>query len=159
MISKRNNKEYKMDTINGVKLKYGTTNKANPQVLYITGRTWVRPMNKMNYSDSLDRIKNRMERRILNRLKTLNCFDTKYIFNFDLTPQNMKSGVSKFMTFNIFLKQNKFEVKELKSIKPVLNVAILPLIEEMTNDFNEDYFELHINKPNTNGKEKKGEAN
>jgi hypothetical protein len=151
---KRRNKEYQMGSINGLSVKYGTTNKIDPRVVYITGKAWVKPLRKIDYSDSLDRIRNRMEKRIMNRLKTMVGMDKKYIFDLNLSPMNMKVGKPKFMTFNIFLRQDKLSVKSLESIGSVLDVTMSPLIEEMTNDFNDDYFVIDTNK---NGKTKENE--
>ena len=147
MDCKRNKKEFKIGNINGVTLKYGSTNRTDPRVLYITGKTWVRPTKENDYSDSLNRIKNRMERRILNRLRSLQSLDSKYIFDFSLTPLNMKVGRSKFMTFNLFMRQKKDNVRSLKSVGKIIDTTILPLIDEMIDDFGENYFELNLKKP------------
>lgn len=151
---KRKNKEYMMPSINGVSVKYGTTDKTNPQVVYITGKTWVKPTKKIDFHESIGDIRKRMEKRILNRLKTVDGMDNKYIFDLDINPLNMKVGNSKFMTFNIFLRQNKGNVRSLKNVGGLLNVAFLPLIEEMTDDFNRDYFELIPKKSKRENEEK-----
>ena len=151
---KRKNKEYIMPSINGVSIKYGTTDKTNPQVVYITGKTWVKPTKKIDFHESIGDIRKRMEKRILNRLKTVDGMDNKYIFDLDINPLNMKVGNSKFMTFNIFLRQNKGNVRSLKNVGGLLNVAFLPLIEEMTDDFNRDYFELIPKKSKRENEEK-----
>lgn len=151
---KRKNKEYIMPSINGVSIKYGTTDKTNPQVVYITGKTWVKPTKKIDFHESIGDIRKRMEKRILNRLKTVDGMDNKYIFDLDINPLNMKVGNSKFMTFNIFLRQNKENVRSLKNVGGLLNIAFLPLIEEMTDDFNRDYFELIPKKSKRENEEK-----
>ena len=143
---KRKKKEYKMENVKGISLKYGSTNRTNPQVLYITGKAWVKPTIDVDYADSLGRIRKRMERRILERLRTIESLDTKYIFDFSLSPLNMKVGKPKFMTFNIFLKQKKESMRNVKNAGKLLDSTIVPLIDEMAADFNNDYFVLKGNK-------------
>ena len=142
MENKRNKKEYKMTSVNGVSLKYGSTNRTNPQVLYVTGKAWVKPTREMDYSDSLSRVKKRMERRILERLRLVDSLETKYIFDFDISPLNMKAGRPKFMTFNIFLKQKKENMRPLKGAGKLIDSTIVPLIDQMVEDFNENDFVL-----------------
>ena len=138
--------EIKLETTNNISLKCATCDGTNPRVLYISGKTWVKPIMKTNYSDSLSRIKNRMENRILNTLRKLDSLDSKFIFDFSLTPLNMRVGRAKFMTFNIFLRQKEDNVRKLKNISKTIDIAILPLIDEMVNDFEENCFELNLKK-------------
>ena len=138
--------EIKLETTNNISLKCATCDRTNPRVLYISGKTWVKPIMKTNYSDSLSRIKNRMENRILNTLRKLDSLDSKFIFDFSLTPLNMRVGRAKFMTFNIFLRQKEDNVRKLKNISKTIDIAILPLIDEMVNDFEENCFELNLKK-------------
>ena len=87
-----------------------------------------------------------MENRILNTLRKLDSLDSKFIFDFSLTPLNMRVGRAKFMTFNIFLRQKEDNVRKLKNISKTIDIAILPLIDEMVNDFEENCFELNLKK-------------
>lgn len=138
--------EIKLETTNNISLKCAVADRTNPRVLYISGKTWVKPIMKTNYSDSLSRIKNRMENRILNTLRKLDSLDSKFIFDFSLTPLNMRVGRAKFMTFNIFLRQKEDNVRKLKNISKTIDMTILPLIDEMVNDFEENCFELNLKK-------------
>ena len=62
---KRLNKEYKLDVCRHISLKYGTVNKNNPQVVYVSGKCWVSPLRQMNY----ELVFNDIEKKMRNNIK------------------------------------------------------------------------------------------
>ena len=66
---KRLNKEYKLDVCKHISLKYGTVNRNNPQVVYVSGKCWVSPLRNMNYADVISNIEKEMRRNSRNRYR------------------------------------------------------------------------------------------
>ena len=135
-----------MGTIDGVTIKCGSTNRNEPDVIYMTGKTWVKPNVECNFASSIASVRRNMERRIKTALNTFDDFEKKYIFDFSLTPLNMQVGKPKFMQFHIFLRQNRKKMKEFRKIKDVLNETMTPIVRAMINDFNDNEFDLTIHK-------------
>ncbi len=138
--------ELKMGTIDGVAIKCGSTNRKEPDVIYMVGKTWVKPNIECNFESSIALVRRNMERRIKIALNTFDDFENKYIFDFSLTPLNMEVGKPKFMQFQIFLRQNKRKMREFRKIKDILNETMTPIVRAMINDFNDNDFDLTIHK-------------
>ena len=133
--------ELPLDSIDSLGLKIGTFNFKDPKVFFISGCAWVTCTKKIDYAKALDEIESNMHRRIRERLSKIDCLDEKFIFDFDLTANNMKLGSAKFFKFMIFFKQNG-EIRSLEKMKTLMNVTIIDGIEEMINDFQECGFRL-----------------
>jgi hypothetical protein len=89
---KRLNKEYKLDVCNHVVVKYGSVNKDNPQVVYVSGRCWVSPQIKMDYDDVIYHIEKEMRKNIKLFLMDGINFDKKFILDFDINTDNFEIG-------------------------------------------------------------------
>ena len=89
---KRLNKEYKLDVCSHVVVKYGSVNKDNPQVVYVSGRCWVSPQIKMNYDDVIYHIEKEMRKNIKLFLMDGINFDKKFILDFDINTDNFGIG-------------------------------------------------------------------
>ena len=133
--------ELPLDSIDSLELKIGTFNQKYPLVFFISGSTWIECVENVAYEKALEWIKTRMHKRIAKRLQEIDGLDEKFIFDFDLTANNMKLGIAKFFKIMIFFKQ-KGEIRSLEKMKTLMNVTIIDEIEEMINDFEECGFRL-----------------
>ena len=61
---KRQKKEYNLDVCNHIILKYGTVNRDNPQVIYVSGKCWISPKDEMNYGKAISEIERNMRKNI-----------------------------------------------------------------------------------------------
>ena len=125
---KRLNKEYKLDVCNHVVVKYGSVNKDNPQVVYVSGRCWVSPQIKMNYDDVIYHIEKEMR-------KNIKLFLMDGI-NFD----------KKFLSFDFYLRQNEANKKSLKDLKNILNGRISTVVNNLVYLFKENDFTIEKRK-------------
>ena len=97
---KRLNKEYKLDVCKHISLKYGTVNKNNPQVVYVSGKCWVSPLKQMDYANVVNGIEKDMRKNIKNFLIDGVNFDNKYILDFDISIDKLLPNEKKFLSFD-----------------------------------------------------------
>jgi hypothetical protein len=143
---KRLNKEYKLDVCNHVVVKYGSVNKDNPQVVYVSGRCWVSPQMKMDYDYVISRIEKEMRKNIkLFFMDGIN-FDKKFILDFDINTDNFVIGDKKFLSFDFYLRQNETNKKSLKDLKNILNGKISTVVNNLVYLFKENDFTIEKRK-------------
>ena len=137
---KRLNKEYKLDVCSHIKLKYGTVNRNNPQVIYVSGKCWVSPLRKMDYTSVFNEAEKNMRKNIKTFLIDGVNFEDKYILDFDINIDNISPSEKKFLSFDFYLKQNEKNKKELSAFKDVFNRKISTIANNLVyvlkkNDF------------------------
>lgn len=143
---RRLNKEYKLDVCNHILVKYGTVNKDNPQVVYVSGRCWVSPQSKMNYDAVISNIEKEMRKNIKLFLMDGVNFDKKFILDFDLNTDNFGVGDKKFLSFDFYLRQNEANKKPLKDLKSVINGKISTVVNNLVYLFKENNFTIEKRK-------------
>lgn len=143
---KRLNKEYKLDVCKHISLKYGTVNKNNPQVVYVSGKCWVSPLKKMNYGDVINNIEKDMRKNIKNFLIDGVNFDNKYILDFDISIDNLSINEKKFLSFDFYLRQNEKNKKELIDLKDMFNRKISTIANNLVYMFKENDFTIEKTK-------------
>lgn len=143
---KRLNKEYKLDVCNHISLKYGTVNRNNPQVVYISGKCWVSPQKEMDYSSVINDIEKNMRKNIKSFLIDGVNFDNKFILDFDINIDNLSPKVKKFLSFDFYLRQNEKNKKELADLKELFNRKISTIANNLVYSFKENDFTVDKKK-------------
>lgn len=142
----RLNKEYKLDVCNHISLKYGTVNRHNPQVVYVSGKCWVMPLKKMNYNSVLNEIEENMRKNIKTFLIDGVNFDNRYILDFDISTDNITPNEKKFLSFDFYLRQNESNKKELRALKEMFNRKISTIANNLVYMFQENDFTVNKTK-------------
>ena len=143
---KRLNKEYKLDVCNHMILKYGSVNKDNPQVVYVSGRCWVSPQTDMDYESVVYEIEKKVRNTIKAFLMDGVNFDNKFILDFDINTDKMNKNDKKFLSFDLYLKQNENNKKTLKELKELLMHRISTVANNIVYFFKENDFEINKKK-------------
>lgn len=143
---KRLNKEIKLNVCNHINLKYGSTNKDNPEIVYILGKAWVSPKFNGEYESILNGIQNNFRKKIKNIVTESNIFENKFVLDFDLNSTNMEKDKKKFLSFDLFLKQDKNNVKKLKELNTLLSNNIGNLANDLVYDFSINDFDVTTKK-------------
>lgn len=125
------------------KIKIGTTNKINPKVIYIEGRTFIQPLNdKSSYSSELTGIKREFNKIIQNFIDSNELFSKKYILDFQVTQSGISITKRSFLSFQFLLKQkNEDKILKLKDVKQKTESNIQGILNLLTKcikeyDFN-----------------------
>jgi hypothetical protein len=143
---KRLNKEYKLDVCKHISLKYGTVNRNNPQVVYVSGKCWVSPLRTMNYGDIISNIEKEMRRNIKTFFIDEINFDNKYILDFDINVDNINPNEKKFLSFDFYLRQNEKNKKQLGDLKDMLNRKVSTIANNLVYMFKENNFSIEKRK-------------
>ena len=143
---KRLNKEYKLDVCNHVTVKYGSVNKDNPQVIYVSGKCWVSPKIQMDYGYVISRIEKEMKKSIkLFLIDEIN-FTNRFILDFDINTDKFNIGDKKFLSFDFYLRQNDSDVKKLKDLKGMLSNKVSTVVNNLVYLFKENGFTVEKRK-------------
>lgn len=130
------NKEYQLEVSDKIRTKIGTTNRNEPKVVYVHGRAWVTPMQEDDYEKVIDRISKKFKYGVKKMIVEDYLFSTKYILDFNLSTTAMGVGKKSFLSFDLFLKQERdIPLKELKAmIADDIRALLFNLEEEFTNN-------------------------
>lgn len=143
---KRLNKEYKLDVCKHISLKYGTVNRNNPQVVYISGKCWVSPLKEMNYSDVIDDIEKEMKKNIKTFFIDDVNFINKFILDFDINTDNLIPKEKKFLSFDFYLRQNEKNKKQLSDLKDLFSRKVSTIANNLVYMFKENNFSIEKRK-------------
>ena len=143
---KRLNKEYKLDVCKHISLKYGTVNRNNPQVVYISGKCWVSPQREMNYADVIDNIEKGMKRNIKSFLIDGINFDNRFILDFDINTDGLVPREKKFLSFDFYLRQNEKNKKQLSELNDLFKRKVSTIANNLVYSFKENDFTINKKK-------------
>ena len=143
---RRLNKEYKLDVCNHISLKYGTVNKNNPQVVYVSGKCWISPLKQMDYANVINSIEKGMRKNIKNFLTDGINFENKYILDFDISVDNLSINEKKFLSFDFYLRQNEKNKKDIADLKDIFNRKISTIANNLVYMFKENDFTIQKTK-------------
>ena len=143
---KRLKKEYSLDVCNHIVLKYGTVNRDNPQVIYISGKCWVSPLYEMDYEKAISAIEKDMRRNIRNMLTDGVNFDKKFILDFDINVDGLSPTNKRFLSFDFYLRQNEKNKKELSKLQPLLSGKVSTISNNLVYLFRENSFSIEKHK-------------
>lgn len=148
----RKKRQVSLAPINGISIAYGTINSKEPKVVYLTGRSWVKPLFEHDYEESLDEIKYNMKRRLNKAIISTESISNRFIFDFSLTAINMKPGKSKFLQFQVFISQQGENLIPFNAMRKIVDDTIVPAVFDMADDFNDNGYALSMTNEKDNRK-------
>jgi hypothetical protein len=143
---KRFNKEYKLDVCNHISLKFGSVNKDNPQVIYVSGKCWILPTKEMNYSLRIHSIEKEFKERIKMFFLDNENFDNKLILDFDINTDGLSPTRKKFLSFDFYLRQNERNKKSLSELKDIVSRKSSTVSNNLVYLFKENNFQIEKKK-------------
>lgn len=150
---KRLTKEYKLDICDNINLKYGTVNKDNPQVIYISGTCWISPQkDNINYDNVLSIIKRHIRQDIKQYLIHGDYFDDKFILDFETTLDDALMNDKKYLSFDLYLRQYKDNVRKMRELDSFINEKIGILSNNIVALFEKNNFAIAQKKNETDNK-------
>ena len=140
------NKEIKLNSCENICLKYGSVNKNDPQVIYVSGKMWICPTYDGDFEAQISFAYNNFKRKLTKILRDSTIFDSKHILDFDINPENLIKDKKKFFSISFFIKQNSEKLINLNSIKNIISTEFGYLFKELENDLIENDFEISKTK-------------
>lgn len=143
---KRLNKEYKLDVSNNVIIKYGSVNKDNPQVVYVSGKCWVCPTRETDYDDVISKVESEMRSNIKRIFIDGVNFENRFILDFDISTDGLYPNRKKFLSFDFYLRQKEKNKKSLTDLKKLLDSKVSAISSSMVYTFNQNDFTVEKRK-------------
>ena len=142
----RLNKEIKIDICENINLKYGSVNKNDPQIIYVSGRMWVCPSYDGDYETPINLIHNKFKRELSMCLRDSSIFDYKHILDFDINPLNLVKDKKTFFSISFYVKQKPEKIINLNNIKNLISSKFGYLFRELEKDLIENEFKVSKTK-------------
>ena len=142
----RLNKEIKLNNCKNINLKYGSVNKNDPQVIYVSGKMWLCPTYDGDYEEQVNLFHNSFKNKLKNALSNSIVFDKKHILDFDINPENLIKDKKKFFSISFFLKQKSEKIINLNNIKNIISSNFGYLFKELEDELVENEFEVSKTK-------------
>ena len=142
----RLNKEIKLNNCKNINLKYGSVNKNDPRVIYVSGKMWVCPKYEGNFYEPVNYFYNKFKKELASILKNSMIFDSKHILDFDLNYDNLEKDKKKFFSITLVIKQKSDNVINLNNIKNIVSSDFGYLFNELEKDLLENDFEVSKTK-------------
>lgn len=114
------------------RLKMGTMNKKEPQVIYVEGRGFIVPLNEITTNDKISFLfKKEMFSIIKRNLIAQDNFDKRFILDLQIADSSIKINKKTYLWFQFLLKQKELKFFDIDIIKK----ESMPLINSIINDF------------------------
>ena len=97
--------------------KFGTLDRDNPSVMYVSGRCWVTPCRKeIDQDAAVSRVRNDIRRTVSRMIGETKTFAPKMIIDIEFNSDKPVVGKKKKLTYDLYLKQTKSNVKPVEDI-------------------------------------------
>lgn len=108
-------------TDSNFKVKIGTLNKKNPNIIYLQLGTYIKPeINKVTYSEEINNF-NKITKSFLNeRLKMDNSYNKNFIMITDIADERINTNKNSYLDIQVHFKRNNKINETFKSISKEL---------------------------------------
>lgn len=127
---------------NDIKLKIGTIDKKNPEVIYLEGGFYIKPIiQKENYKSDIEEIKSVFQDLVKDYISKTNDFKNDYMLFIDVADDWIMADKKSFLSFQVYLKPSN----EILEQKQNFTKLVSYLEEENVYDtsFIKNVFESH----------------
>lgn len=131
---KKTNREIALKTNNGILAKYGSIDRKHPEVVYLSGKCWIKCDNiSEKYAVAIKKVKKDFDK-IVNKFvyDKRDIFGTKHIFDIDYSSFFNPNKKVKFLSFDLFVRQKNKELMMLNN--DVFKSVFIDLIDELSYD-------------------------
>ena len=142
----RLNKEVKLNSCKNISLKYGSVNKNDPQVIYVSGKMWICPTYDGDFNKPINLVYSKFKKELSRILRNSTVFESRHILDFDLNSENLVRDKKKFFSITFFVKQKSENLINLNNIKNIVSSDFSYLFSELENDLIENEFEVSKTK-------------
>lgn len=142
----RLNKEIKLNNCKNISLKYGSVNKNDPRVIYVSGKMWLCPTYDGDFDEPINFVYDKFKRQLKSILMDSTVFDTRYILDFDLNSYNLEKNKKKYFSITFFVRQKSENVINLNNIKNIISSNFGYLFNELENNLIENDFDVSKTK-------------
>lgn len=138
------NREYPICVDNGYTAKFGSVNREDPKVIYITARLWIAPSKEFDYKTSIKNVQNSFRKAVSSSLKDDSMFMDRYILDYDYFFDYVTVGKKKGFSVEMYLTQK--DTKKLADIKDDVEKKTLSLLNELSFQLRDEGFDVFKDK-------------
>lgn len=139
-MKKRLGKKMPLDIIDEIETSYGTLNRLNPEVIYISGKFWIKPLQEMDYNSVLDEIISKIKNSFKYNVKRNQQWGDKIIFDMDIKTYYMSTQKKSYGDFELYVHQNKDSMKDMNRIAEDIFSLCNPILKEFIHELHENDF-------------------
>lgn len=134
-------KKKKLDINHTLEMSCGTTNRLNPQIIFVEGKFWLEPKTEMEYEKILSPLVSKLRKDLKNSIRyKQNEWDNKLIFDVDIKYNSLVPNKKSFVDFEIYFKQNNDNVKDVLEISDDITALLKPLFDDFVGELIENDF-------------------
>lgn len=138
---RRTNEKYTLEINDKMAIvKFGTTNKITPIVVYISLGTWIYPNTTGNHKQYLIDLENTVRKSIKTNILNDGLFCERYLLDYDICLDSFRVDSKRFLSIEIFLKQNSTTILSMKELLPSLTDRTSKLVDELVDDLESNNF-------------------
>lgn len=147
MITKTINSEKIFQNPN-FKIKIGTTNKKNPETIYIQLGTYIKPLELMeSYKEYIYNFDKKTKKFISNLINKKQTCNKNFILITDIAEERINKDKKSYLDLQIYLKPENKEKNNFKYlVKDIYNNYTLDILNHIQTEFDNNNFEYHKTK-------------
>lgn len=134
----RLNKEYDLNINNCFDIKYGSVNRLNPLVIYITCKSWILPNKDIDYKNNIDGIISTFKYNLKNSIIKSEMFDNKFIYDDCINYSTMKMNKKNYFSIEFYIRRHSSN-DELSKLKDYLENTFKDAINNLYEDLNDNF--------------------
>lgn len=124
--------------------KFGTVNKKNPVVVYISLGTWL--YTKGNHKQYLISLEDTVRRLIKTYLLNDGLFAQRYLLEYDVCLDPFRNGAKHFLSLDLYLKQNSTTILSMRELLPSVTERTSKFVDELIDNLEDSGFTVSKTK-------------
>lgn len=145
MKQKRTTETHSLEISDKMAISYGTVNKKNPQVVYISASCWIYSDTIGNHKKQLIRFEDTVRKLVKTNLLFDGLFTQRFILDYDVCLDNVFRA-KRFLSIDIYLKQNSTTILSMKELLPTVTERTSKLVDELVDDLESNNFTVSKTK-------------
>ena len=139
MKQKRTTETHSLDISDKIAISYGTVNKKNPVVVYLSLGCWIYSDTIGNHKQHLINLEDTVRKLVKTHIINDGLFCERYILDYDVCLDNVFRA-KRFLSIEIFLKQNGTTIHSVKELLPTVSERTSNLVDELVDDLESNDF-------------------
>lgn len=139
MKQKRTTETHSLDISDKIAISYGTVNKKNPVVVYLSLGCWIFTNATWNNKEKLISLENTIRKFIKTQIINDGLFCERYILDYDVCLDNVFRA-KRFLSIDLYLKQNGTTIHSVKELLPTVSERTSTFIDELIGNLEDNDF-------------------
>ena len=127
-------KEKNLNIEKDMNIKYGTSQRKNPEVIYLSNKFWLLPNNSMDFENVFEDIKENFQMLLTSILRNSQKWHNKFISDFDIKFNGLQPNKKSFVSIEFYIRQKGEMIQDFKSLEDDIVNDFKPLFENLKED-------------------------